>query len=119
MIRWTSTLLAIVFLVFLVGLPAQAQNSADFFDSLQGNLSKPTSTDQGPVPQSGTSETVITTTTAPVNSTATYNAYDAGQDHMSGYLAGVAAVVAALAVAFALGFILTHHQHAPDNDQSQ
>lgn len=119
MIRWTSRFLIVISLVLFTGTFAQAQTRADFFDTLQDNLPKPTSTDQGPTPQSGTSETVITSTTPPINSTATYGAYNAGQDHMSGYLAGVAAVVAALAVAFALGFILTHNHNASEQDQSQ
>lgn len=99
-------------------LPVSTQAQQDFFGTLQQNLPPSTNTQGEITPQQGTSEKVVTTSTPIVDVSSSYQAYDAGQDQMSGYIAGGAAILAVLAVAFALGFVLTHH-HSSSEENSQ
>lgn len=97
-------------------LPVFAQSEGEFFGTLQQNLPESVNRPNVAAPQAGKAETVIVTSTAPVDASSSYGVYDAGQDRWSGYIAGAAAVFAALAVAFALGFVLTHRHNSSEEN---
>lgn len=118
MIRRMSVFFFCAVFASVFALPVFAQVQGDFFGTLQQNLPPSTSTQGQVVPEQGTSERVIATSTPVVDVSSSYQAYDAGQDQVSGYIAGGAAVLAVLAVAFALGFVLTHH-HSPSEENSR
>lgn len=103
-------------LIGAFAFPAFAQSEGEFYNALQDNLPRTTSSQNQPAPVGGTAERVVVPSTPAVDATATYGAYNAGQDQMSGYLAAGAAVIAALIVAFALGFVLTHNHHSTETD---
>jgi hypothetical protein len=104
-----------VVLFGVCALPVFAQSEGEFYNALQDNLPRTTSSQSQPVPEPGAAERVTVSSTPSIDVTSSYQAYNAGQDQMSGYLAAGAAVLAALVVAFVLGFILTHH-HPSSND---
>jgi hypothetical protein len=95
--------------------PVFAQNEGDFFGALQDHLPQSTSTINQVLPTPGMAETVITSSTPNVDVSSSYQAYNAGRDHVGGYIAGGAVVIAVLAIVFVLGFLLTHH-HASEQD---
>lgn len=100
-------------------LPVSAQSEGEFFGTLKQNLPQSANTENTNIPQAGKADTVIATSVLPVDASSSYEVYNAGQDHLSGYIAGGAAVFAALAVAFALGFVLTHHHHSSEDNSQQ
>ena len=116
LMRRIQQILIGVVLFGMCALPVFAQSEGEFYNALQDNLPRTTSSQPQTVPQAGTSERVIVSSTPTVDATSTYGAYNAGQDQMSGYLAAGAAVVAALIIAFALGFVLTHPHHSTEAD---
>lgn len=109
----------VVCIILLGGFagPAFAQSEGDFFGELKQNLPDSGIESGQRIPASGEAETVITTSSLPVDVSSSYQAYDAGRDHVSGYVAGVAAVLGALVLAFVIGFVINHN-HSSSEDQT-